>query len=49
MIIREVPDLDPSHINTFEEAREVFLRAAGRIEHAKKAFPMDGRMYIYIL
>lgn len=40
--IRHLPALDPARVKSFEEAREVFLRAAGRIELAKREFPMEG-------
>lgn len=43
---RPLPPLDPKRITNFEEAREVFLRAAGRLEVAKKDFPMDGKKRI---
>eukprot|EP01041_Mallomonas_annulata_P004246 gene4246-8442_t len=33
---------DPLRINNFEDSRVVFLRAAARLETAKKDFPMDG-------
>jgi hypothetical protein len=40
--IRQLPRLDPEAVTCFEAAREVFLRAAGRLEVAKRDFPMDG-------
>ena len=40
--IRELPMLNPDRVRSFEEAREVFLRAATKIEIAKRDFPMDG-------
>ncbi len=40
--VRQLTLLNPAHINTFEDARTVFLRAATRLEIAKQAFPLDG-------
>lgn len=40
--VTEVPLTDPHEIVTFEDARQVFLRAVTRLEVSKKAFPLDG-------
>ena len=42
--IRTVSMLDPSVITTFEQARVVFLRAAAKLEVAKRHFVMDGEI-----
>jgi hypothetical protein len=43
---------EPSHlglydIQTFEAARDVFLRCTARLEVAKTAFPMDGNTFFF--
>ena len=40
--VPEMPLTRKGSIDSFEKARIIFLRAAGRIEEAKKIFPMDG-------
>ena len=35
--------LGEGEVQTFEQAREVFLRCTARLEEAKKTFPMDGK------
>jgi len=40
--VPEMKLVDPRDINTFEKAREVFLRAISRVEIAKKIFVLDG-------
>ena len=40
--VDEPPHLGEGDIQTFEAAREVFLRCTARLEKAKAVFPMDG-------
>ena len=40
--VPEMPLTKEGSIDCFEKARLIFLRASGRIEEAKKIFPMDG-------
>ena len=40
--VPEMKLVDPREINSFEKAREVFLRAISRLETAKKIFVLDG-------
>lgn len=47
--MRQLPVLDPWRVTNFELAREIFLRAAGRLEVAKRDFPMDGIIHFKFL
>ena len=40
--LQELKLLHPSAVTTFDVAREVYLRCAGRLETAKRQHPMDG-------
>ena len=40
--VQEPSQLGEGDIQSFEAAREVFLRCTARLEVAKAAFPMDG-------
>jgi hypothetical protein len=42
MAVEQPAHLGEGDIQTFEAAREVFLRCTARLEVAKKEFPMDG-------
>lgn len=38
-----------SDIQSFEAARQVFLRGAGCLEHAKKHYPLDGKVILLLI
>lgn len=40
--VSEAPLTSPEEINSFESARQVFLRAVSRLELSKRTFPLDG-------
>lgn len=42
LAVPHVQLLDPSLIRTFDDARTVYLRCAGRLESSKKTFPLEG-------
>ena len=44
LVVPQVPFLDPSLIRTFDDARAVYLRCAGRLESSKKTFPLEGNV-----
>ncbi len=45
---RELAMLDPRGIDSFEKARALYLRAAAKLEAAKKHFPLDGELLLFL-